>query len=173
MIGARIIRLEADVAARVGTQMKDALTSASPEIWHGNDADVQLAVLRNGAIENIARLTSIRLTVLVVARTGTPLIDKIVTMDEFDSSLNAASWSDGSKQHVTIPLTAAETSLTIPDGSNQATFWLVVSALTNDAPAKEITLGGTILTVVVYSNRILNTWKVVLDAKARETKDQG
>jgi hypothetical protein len=146
MIRARTIRLEADAGKRTTEQMIDRLTGATPEVWHGNDVALQIAVMKAGVVDNISCLTTITLTIMASTRTGDALVQKTVAAAEFDNSLTDATWADGTKQHLIIALTAAETSLTIESG-NSAEYWLVITAITNDAPAKELTIGATVLTV--------------------------
>ena len=61
--------------------------------------------------------------------------------------MTAEEWEAQTNQHCIIPFTAAETALDL-DGKTERDFWLVVTALTNDATPRRLVLGASILTML-------------------------
>ena len=120
-------------------QLIDLLTSAAPSLWRGTDVVFQIG-LGQGGIQSVANIQSLTLEVKdLTNKIGAPLVTKTVT--SFDDTTTQETWDAGTAQHALIALTNEDTS--IPAG----TYWLVLSVVTTDNPAKIYTAGGTILAV--------------------------
>ncbi|GEM_PF-4984660 len=121
-------------------QLIDLATSAAPSIWRGTDVVFQIG-LGQGGIQSVANVQSLTLEIKELAnKIGAPLVSK--TVSTFDDTTTQATWDSGARQHALIALTNEDTS--IPAG----TYWLVLSVVTTDDPAKIYTAGGAILAVV-------------------------
>ncbi|HSI83907.1 MAG: hypothetical protein ACAI35_04375 [Candidatus Methylacidiphilales bacterium] len=125
-------------------KFQDALTSATPVLWRGNDVQIELGLFFGGLVaDDISNLTSVTLEAkLSQVSAEPPVISKTVSV--FDNTLTLETWTDKSKQHAVIPLTAAETNLSL-SGATEKTYWLTVSAVTSAGYA--ITLGVSSLLV--------------------------
>jgi len=120
-------------------QLIDLLTSAAPSLWRGTDVVFQIG-LGQGGIQSVANIQSLTLEVKELTnKIGAPLVTKTVT--SFDDTTTQETWNAGTAQHALIALTNEDTS--IPAG----TYWLVLSVVTTDNPARIYTAGGTILAV--------------------------
>jgi hypothetical protein len=128
----------------------EVFTGATPQAWKSTDIVFQLAFFKGTkkspvlvTAEELADLAKISLEVFPATRTGAAYMNNFVLLEDFDTTLDATTWADGSKQHVSIPFTFAENNLPIPDGATEADFWLVVSGVSNTVPIQYPTLGAT------------------------------
>ncbi len=120
-------------------QLIDLLTSAAPSLWRGTDVVFQIG-LGQGGIQSVANIQSLTLEIKELTnKIGAPLVSKTVT--SFDDSTTQETWNAGTAQHALIPLTNVETS--VPAG----TYWLVLSVVTTDSPARIYTAGAAILAI--------------------------
>jgi len=130
----RRIRLKIDAAQATSEQFKDVNTSKTPELWKGNDVQFEIGMFFNDAlITDISNIASLTVKVKATTdKTGDALMTKTITSL---STITAENWTDGAAQHALVEFASADTN--IPEG----TYWMVVYVLTNDAIAREITLG--------------------------------
>ena len=120
-------------------QLIDLQTSAAPSLWRGTDVVFQIG-LGQGGIQSVANIQSLTMEIKdLTNRIGAPLVSKTVTA--FDNTTTQATWDAGTQQHAVVPLSNEDTS--IPAG----TYWLVLSVVTTDNPAKIYTAGGAILAI--------------------------
>jgi hypothetical protein len=136
-ISRRRIRIALDAGKATNYKHLDATTAQNPQHWRGNDLQVELAVYFGSTLQDIANLASITLEVKAAnaAAADAALMSKTVAAVDLDNTLDASTWAAGTKQHALVVFTGTETNIPA------TTYWLVVSALTNDSPARAITLG--------------------------------
>lgn len=142
------IRLAPDSSARTGTFMEEVRSSATPELWRGNDVVFEIGLHFNAAlITDISDVASLTLDVKPskTDRTGAAVMSKTLQAAALDGTITAEQWTAGTHQHAEIPFTAAETNLD-PGTDNEEAYWLVISVITT--AGKSITLQATILTLV-------------------------
>lgn len=141
------IRLGVDTA-QMGA-INDVITGNSPMFWNGVDLQFELAFFRGAALADISNLASITIDLKTsLDKTSLPLMSATLSSGSFDMDLLLADWNAGAQadSHALITFTAAQANLFLTDDA--VTFWLVISALTGDAPAHKVVLGATPLTVV-------------------------
>jgi hypothetical protein len=141
------IRLAIDTARM--EPINDVLTGNSPQFWNGVDLQFELALFRSSALVDIGNIDSIMVELKTSdSRTGLPLMSKVIASADMNPGLTLEDWLAGDPDdcHAKVQFTNAETNLYLID--DQVTFWLVISALTDDAPAHKITLGATPLIVI-------------------------
>jgi hypothetical protein len=141
------IRLAIDTSQM--TSINDVLTGNTPQFWNGVDLQFELGIFRGAALADISNFDSITVELKTSAdRTGQPLMSKVLSNGSFNNSLSLNAWNAGSAadSHALVAFSNSETNLFLSDDS--VTFWLVISALTNDTPAHKIVLGATPLNVV-------------------------
>lgn len=145
-IGAGRIRLK--VVKERKTPAVDVLTSASPKIWRGNDLSVEVGIFEYGHLGLIDNIDQITVTVRPnTNRLGSILMQKTVSYADLNRTLTEAQWDAKVLAHATVNFTKDETRLDL-GGANEKAFWLVIHGLTTSVPAKEVTFGHTVLTVV-------------------------
>jgi hypothetical protein len=136
------IRLAVDLGQPSGVVSVDG---QSPWFWRNNDVALELAFFSAGALIDVSGLASLSLKIKELDDiTGTPLAS--ITATGFNASLTQAQWDAGTGQHITATLTKEQTSLALV--GLESYFHLVMSALSTDEPAKEITLGVATLLIV-------------------------
>ena len=141
------IRLAIDTS-QMGS-INDVLTGGSPKFWNGVDLQFELGIFRGAALVDISNFDSITVDLKDAdPRTGLPLMSKTLASGSFNAGLTLDAWNGGASAdcHALLAFTNSETNLDLSD--DQVTFWLVVSALTNDTPAHKIVLGATPITVI-------------------------
>ena len=142
------VRLAADAAKRTSEYMEDVFTGSQPEIWRGNDVQFELGLFIGGTmLTDLSNIASLTLEVKSDSdRDGIPLITKTLAAVDLDATLTAETWADKTKQHALLALTGAETNIAL--NGDETTYWLAVSIVTNDSPARNITIQATKLLIV-------------------------
>ena len=136
-------RIRLQVLADQDGPVKDYLTGATPTLWRGNDVQIELGLFFGADVVNVSNISSITLEAKASQTTSdAPVIAQ--TVDVLDNTLTASTWTDRSKQHALIALTAAETNLDL-DGAVEKSYWLTISAITTEGYA--ITLGYSSLLI--------------------------
>jgi hypothetical protein len=140
--------IRAALNVRSTDQWQDAVTGSTPDMWAGTDLSIQLGLFSDKAktaLVDGAAYSSITCEVKPLAdKTGAALMAKTVA-GPFTNPTQET-WLAGTAQHVEITFTFEESELDL--GTNDSKqFWVVISAITNDTPARNITLGCTTLTV--------------------------
>jgi len=133
-LATRRIRLKIDAAQATSDAFMDVNTSKTPELWKGNDVKFEIGMFFDEAIvADISNIASLTIKVKESdAKTGDSLMTKTIASL---SNITAETWADGSAQHAAVEFSSAETNIA------EGTYWIVVYVLTNDEPAKEVTLG--------------------------------
>lgn len=143
------IRLELDCL--VGSLLIDKLTGETPQLWRGNDLQVEFLVTYRGLIEDISNFSIIKLELKPLNDRGAlSVMSDTVAAADFNLLVTQAGWDQDIEQHALIDFTNVQTNLDISGGTdrNQKDFWMVISALTTDVPAHEITLKAGLFRVV-------------------------
>lgn len=136
------IRLAVDLGQPSGVVSVDG---QSPWFWRNNDVALELAFFSAGALVDVSGLASLSLKIKEINDiTGTPLAN--ITATGFNAALTQAQWDAGTGQHITATLSKEQTSLALV--GLESYFHLVMSALSTDEPAKEVTLGVATLLIV-------------------------
>jgi hypothetical protein len=140
------IRLKADAGKQTTDYMSDVFTSATPELWRGNDCRFEIGLfLKDALIVNISTIESLSLEVKSITdRSGDPVMTKTVEAADMDGTVTSETWIDRTKQHALVEFSAAETNVVL--SGNSEDFWLVVSVVTT--AGKQITIQSTILKIV-------------------------
>jgi hypothetical protein len=133
-LATRCIRLKIDAAKATSEQFKDVNTNKTPELWKGNDVQFEIGMFFNDEIvTDVSNIASLTIKVKAAdAKTSDALMTKTITAL---GDITAEAWAGNSAQHAAVTFASAETN--IPAGD----YWMVVYVLTNEDPAKEITLG--------------------------------
>jgi hypothetical protein len=141
------IRIKIDVSAK-STALADVLLAGTPRHWRGTDLAVEFALYWGDELVDVSLYSSVTFDVRPYdQRTGNLLMSKTLAGVDLNPALTTEQWDDGSNQHGIISLLAADTNLDL-NGQAQKDFWFVFSAVTNTAPARQVTLGGGKLVVL-------------------------
>ena len=140
-------RIRPKVIVNKRTQFQDALTSQAPEIWRGNDIKIEAAFFENDALVDVSCFDSVNLVIKDPDDLGgANIYEETVAYADINRSLVLANFTAGTDQHATFEIATSNSRFDM-QGANTRKLWLVFYALTTDTPAKEITLGATLLTV--------------------------
>ncbi|PTY02566.1 hypothetical protein DB346_08440 [Verrucomicrobia bacterium LW23] len=141
-------RLRMQVIYGKDGKVTNHLTGTTPEIWRGNDVQLEVGVFLarpNNAppeVVDVTNITSLTIEAKASQTSGAaPVISK--TIDSF-AALTSEAWEAGTGQHAVVPLTAAETNLSL-GGQASAELWMTFSVVTSEGYA--ITLGVSTLSV--------------------------
>jgi hypothetical protein len=140
------IRLAIDTS-QMGS-INDVLTGANPQFWNGVDLQIELGLFYGPAFVDISNFDSITVELKEAEpRTGLPIMSQTIASGSLNPSLTLNAWNGGAPTdcHALAVFTNGETNLQLSDDS--VTFWLVVSALTNDSPGHKVVLGATPIVV--------------------------
>ncbi len=140
------IRLAVDTSQMGG--INDVLTGANPQFWNGVDLQIELGIFYGSALVDVSNLDSITVDLKESdPRTGLPLMSRTIASGSLNPALTLNTWNGGAPAdaHAVAIFSNAETNLYLFDDA--VTFWLVVSALTNDSPGHKIVLGATPIVV--------------------------
>jgi hypothetical protein len=140
------IRLAVDTS-QMGS-INDVLTGANPQFWNGVDLQIELGLFYGSTLVDVSNFDSITVDLKESdPRTGLPLMSQTIASGSLNTGLTVDLWNTGvsSDCHALAVFTNAETNLYLSDDA--VTFWLVVSALTNDSPGHKIVLGATPIVV--------------------------
>ena len=125
----------------------DVLTSDTPFIWRGADVQFELGIFGSDqTLASIVNLDSISIQVRSADRRGSLLMAATLARSHFNLTLTQPAWDAGTDAHAVLAFTNGQTAIDL-DGAVEGTYWLVVSAITTDSPAKVIILGTSVLTV--------------------------
>lgn len=139
------LRLEVDVKIDTAASIIDVITSASPDMWRGNDTQFECCFFFGDELLSISNIASFTLEVKPKdKKTGAALMAKTLAAADADPTTTLADWEAGTKQHAQFNFTFDETNLAL-GSPDEDSFWLVISALTNDVPARKFTLGACVL----------------------------
>jgi hypothetical protein len=139
-----VIRCEVDVDEIV-KPFKVLSSGETPKIWAGVGIEYQFLLRRRGEILDVSNLVSLTLTVLASDRTGVPFMQGTIVAADIDNTVDEASWADGSKQHISLSFSGAETALAATaDGTD---YFLILSGFTDDDATDPDDFGWTKLTV--------------------------
>src|SRR5262245_52969661 len=125
----------------------DVITGATPQFWNGTDVQFELAFFYGNALLDVSNLSEVRVDLKSSApRTGVPLMSSTLAGGSLNAALTLEDWKAGDSTdcHALVSFTQVETALKLEP---TATFWLVISALTNDSPSHQLVLGATPLNV--------------------------
>ncbi len=140
------IRLAIDTS-QMGA-VNDLLTGATPQFWNGVDLQFELAIFYGATLAAVSNLDSITVDLKTGdPRTGLPLMSQTIASGSLNQSLTLAAWQGGAATdcHALLVFANHQTALNL--SGDVETFWLVISALTNDSPAHKLVLGATPLNV--------------------------
>lgn len=140
-------------ADQIGEKPKDILTGNTPRMWRGANLRVEATLFKGKvnaeALQDLSNIASLTLEVFALsngAPTGAALMSQTVAAVNLDTGLTLSEWQADNGQHALFEFDDQDTNLNL-SGAAKVNFWLVLSALTQDSPAKLITLGATTLTV--------------------------
>jgi len=121
-------------------------TTASPEFTNTRTARVDIAVFDNNIFQtSIAQFDSVTLEIMAYAsRTGARLVSKTVSSASFEIGITQSGWENGTQQHVTFTMTAAEMDV-FTLSSNEQSLWMVITGSSSDG---NVTLGAGAAKVV-------------------------
>jgi len=137
-------RIRLEIFADKDDPIKDQLTAETPDLWRGNDVQFELGIKWDDRIADISNLASITLDLREDNVLGSLAATKTLAAAGFEF-VTDETWADKTGQHGKLILTGTETNFDLGPGITEKRYWLVVSAITTDAPSRAITLGATIL----------------------------
>jgi hypothetical protein len=140
------IRLAIDTSQMGG--INDVLTGANPQFWNGVDLQIELGLFYGSTLVDVSNFDSITVDLKESdPRTGLPLMSRTIASGSLNPGLTLTAWNGGAPSdcHALAVFTNEESNLYLSDDA--VTFWLVVSALTNDSPGHKIVLGATPIVV--------------------------
>ncbi|HXC98801.1 MAG TPA: hypothetical protein VN048_05625 [Verrucomicrobiae bacterium] len=140
------IRLAIDTS-QMGS-INDVLTGANPQFWNGVDLQIELGLFYGSTLVDVSNFDSITVDVKEAEpRTGLPIMSQTIASGSLNTGLTLNAWNGGAPAdcHALAVFTNEETNLYLSDDS--VTFWLVISALTNDSPGHKVVLGATPIVV--------------------------
>jgi hypothetical protein len=147
------IRLRVDTNSTGG--LTDTETGAMPAIWRGNDVELQVGLFKGkapsdanpGTPLDISRIAS--LTLELFDRKGGSLVSSVtLSAEDLDTTLDAATWKDGSKAHATLLLTHGQTNIAPATGSDRKEAYLALHCVTDHTPGRRLTLGAGSIAVL-------------------------
>jgi hypothetical protein len=145
-VSAHIIRLQLD-GSKSG-HFKDVLTGQPPFGWNGNNHQFQLGVQYGKALRDVSNLDAITLEVRDFDNpAGTIFFSGTVAYANINRDLTLADWQAGTDQHAVIDVPWQDAVFDL-GGAKSKKYWIVVSALTTDVPAKRVPLGVSIFTML-------------------------
>lgn len=121
----------------------ELFTALALQTWRGNALDLEIGINDADGVASISNISSVNVKVQTSQTNNTTLMDSTVAAADMDSTLTAATWENGTKQHATFSFTNAQTNLTLGDGEKD--FWIVFTALLTGG--ETVTLGAGFLTV--------------------------
>jgi hypothetical protein len=128
----------------------DFFTGVSPEMPVGRAVQFELGLFNNGALDDLAQLTSVRLEVKellsagVIDKSKAPVMVAVVSAVDF-TQVTQGQWEAGTGQHVTVAFAAADTGLTVSATTNRTDYGWVV---TGSVGGEDVTLGSGTVTAV-------------------------
>lgn len=145
-LAATILRMKCDVQTARTTALSDKATSASPRLWRGAAAKIQIGIFSGSSVLDLNNIDYLTLEIRdQTQRTAPSYVSKTVDSEDF-GSLSAETWAADSAQHAEFELSNDDLDLEL--GSTDKDFWLIVYAVTADATPKEIPVGYTTLKIL-------------------------
>lgn len=142
------LRLTAD-HSKAPAGLASVFDNGDVKHWRGNPMAVQLLLVSDGAIVDLAGYDWVKVEVFTSqAEDLTPLMSGQLANGAtgWDDACTVEQWDDRTSQHATINFSAAETLLDL-NGEKSAEFWMVVSAAPTASPDEPVTFGACTLTV--------------------------
>jgi hypothetical protein len=158
LIKRRRIRLACDI--RKTDALRDLITSASPLLPLGGDAQLEVAVFDNGVLADLSNVDSVTLNISKADKIfidGTPDITKTLAAADLNLALTQILWDGGAEDdcHFKIILTGADTNLS--EANIDTPLHLILFAITTDVPAETVPLGETTVKLHDYGLRATGT----------------
>jgi hypothetical protein len=124
----------------------NTLTEQTPKLWRGALAQFEIGLfVGTDLATDLSNVESVTLEIRPASdRDGTPLLSKTLAAVSLDTTVNAATWADESKQHALFELSESDTNLAVA-AEPSTDYWLVFSAVLSEGP---VTLGGGVITIV-------------------------
>lgn len=139
------IRLAVDVHNR--SMAFNVHTGDTPTMWRGTDIAMEVAFFAGEELVDVSAFSSVTVEIRDQAtRQSLMVAAQTLAGDQLSSSLTAADWESGIDEHAVFSWTAEDTAWEL-NGALQASYWVVISAITTDSPPRYVTLGATTLTV--------------------------
>lgn len=128
------ILCEADKYSEIKDANGDQLTA-----WLATDLRFELGIKTQADWADLSNIASVTIDIYD-ARTTTSTLKATKTTADITALLTTAQWDAHTHQNALIEFTGAETDFA--GLTADATYWLAISALTTDSPAKTIALGA-------------------------------
>lgn len=139
------IRLKMEVSSSAAAI--DAATGSGPFFWLGDDVQFDVTFQFNGAVIDVSKIQWLTMEVkLANKKRELPVMFKRISGAELNAALTDADVETGTGQHASLVFTNLETLLDLA-GADNASFWFVVWALTNDAVPRKMVLGAGTMSV--------------------------
>lgn len=142
---AKTVRIKVPVGSH--DYLVDASGSA-PRTWNGSDLKLQLGFFtQDGETPlDLSNIDSITVEIRDLQnRIAAAYVSKTIAAGSIVDTITAQAWADGTAQNVELEFTDDE--MVFQLGGNSKQYWLVITAITTDSPAKHYTAGGTALTI--------------------------
>lgn len=156
------IRVEVDIFDRTW-RFIDVLTGQKPVAWRGGKGQFEIAFFSaHGSDATADSMVDLKaaggLSAITVALRGpfdntaggrlSPIVFSKTVLVSAMNGLTIDDWNgnDPTKAHIVIPFTDSEISLDVP--GEDTDYWMVISAMSNDADPEEVPLAATVLTLL-------------------------
>ena len=134
--------------SKSGGSIADFVAGQQIFFWNGNDIQIELGIFNAATLDDISWIASITVEVKESeVDLGSPLMSKTVLAVDLNPTLTEDQWIAGADQHGIVYFTHGETLLDLLGGASKS-FWIVISAKSNDTPYKLVTLGGGYIAVI-------------------------
>lgn len=139
-------RMAVDVTSH--EPITDVRTGSTPTIWRGTDLAIELAFAAGAdGLVDVSAYSTVTIEIRDAQSRKQLIATKSLATSDLHTALTQDAWEAGTDQHGTWTWTSDETRWDL-QGEFEREFWLVISAITTDTPARKVTLGGTTLRVV-------------------------
>jgi hypothetical protein len=146
------IRLKMEVSSAAAAI--DAATGSGPFFWLGDDVQFDVVFQYNGSVIDVSKIQYLTMEVKAVnKKRELPVMFKRITGVEVNAALTDADVELGAAQHASLVFTNLETQLDL-GGADNANYWFVVWALTNDDAPRKMVLGAGTLSVFDGGNDV-------------------
>lgn len=134
----------------------DTATNKSPKVWLSNAVQFEIVARFGGQIVDPSNWAALTVEIkpqgsgpgsVAPAASVAPLATK--TVEDFDGTVDDATWADGTKQHALVSFSATEWNFAL---SGTEKKWLIVSVLTEDGDTITLSAGEIFVVEDGYNN---------------------
>lgn len=146
ILSSRIVRFKSNVRNKFAAEsLLDVSTNSTIEGVRGNATKFQTGVFDSaGGVMDLSLVDSLNLKVRVSQeKDSTILLDKTLAAEDLDLTLDAESWTDGTKQHAEFTCSNAEMNIDL--GGTKKTYWMVMTTILTGGEEVTIAAGNFVM----------------------------